>query len=132
MFFRFYEELAIDSKRIQREIDAYTAAIAIFDRRLAEVEPRTQLLLDIESTMQSLLRRDNLITYTPSVTVANLETLLKQARDFFSRYVNRAGIAPTAPPQMIANVEDPTISIISDKFNTAMGTLDFGGILDYD
>uniref|UniRef100_A0A914WA76 Uncharacterized protein n=1 Tax=Plectus sambesii TaxID=2011161 RepID=A0A914WA76_9BILA len=126
------EEVATDSNQIQKEVDAYKGAISIFERRLAEVKPRTKLLADIEETIQSLLRKDNLLNYTRSKSVALLNTLLKQARDYFARYVNREGVDSSAPPQMIANIQDTTISLVADKFDRVMGALDFGNILDYD
>ena len=96
------------------------------------MKPRTKLLADIEETIQSLLRKDNLLNYTRSKSVALLNTLLKQARDYFARYVNREGVDSSAPPQMIANIQDTTISLVADKFDRVMGALDFGNILDYD
>uniref|UniRef100_A0A914X6Q5 Uncharacterized protein n=1 Tax=Plectus sambesii TaxID=2011161 RepID=A0A914X6Q5_9BILA len=72
------------------------------------------------------------VTYSAQQSVASLELLLHQAQDFYSRYVNKNGLAPSAPQYMIAQLTDHHIVELSDKFGKVISSLDFGSMLDYD
>jgi hypothetical protein len=79
----FFKQLAADPLRIQKEIEQYNLAIPVLTKKLAQVEPKTKLLREIDSSFQTFLRRDDSQIYSRNQSVADLELLFQRVKASF-------------------------------------------------
>jgi hypothetical protein len=72
--------LANDPPRIQREVETYKAMIPELTKKIAEVEPKTRLLREIDVSFQRFLRRDDSLSYSANQSVSDLKELFNHVK----------------------------------------------------